>query len=53
MKRANNKAGSANIRITWLILVSLQIIIALSLFQLFRNLFFAHAGAASSNIYLR
>ena len=52
VKRANNKAGSANIRITWLILVSLQIIIALSLFQLFRNLFFAHAGAASSNIYL-
>ncbi len=52
LKNANNKGDSVNIRITWLVLVSLQIIIGLSLFQLFRNLVFNHAGSASANIYL-
>ncbi len=47
-----NKKESGNIRITWLVLVSLQVIIALAIFQLFRNLLFASGGAASSNTYL-
>jgi PAS domain S-box-containing protein len=38
--------------VTWLIMVSLQLIVAVSIFQLFRDFLFAHASAASSNIYL-
>jgi len=38
--------------VTRLIMVSLQLIVAVSIFQLFRDFLFAHASAASSNIYL-
>jgi len=38
--------------ITRLIMVSLQLIVAVSIFQLFRDFLFAHASADSSNIYL-
>ena len=37
---------------TRLIMVTLQVIVAISIFQLFRDLVFANSGAASSNIYL-
>ena len=33
-------------------MVALQVIVAISIFQLFRDLIFPHAGSASSNIYL-
>ena len=41
-----------NAWVTRLIMVTLQIIVAISIFQLFRDMVFAHGSAASSNIYL-
>lgn len=38
--------------VTRVILVTLQVIVAVSIFQLFKDIVFAHASAASSNIYL-
>jgi PAS domain S-box-containing protein len=38
--------------VTRLILATLQIIVAISIFQLFKDIVFAHGGAASSNLYL-
>ena len=38
--------------VTRLILAALQIIVAISIFQLFRDMVFAHGSAAGSNIYL-
>jgi PAS domain S-box-containing protein len=38
--------------VTRLILVTLQVIVAISIFQLFKDIIFAHAGGASSNLYL-
>ena len=38
--------------VTRLILVTLQVIVAISIFQLFKDIVFAHASAASSNLYL-
>jgi PAS domain S-box-containing protein len=46
------ESGTISVWITRLIMISLQVIVALSLFQLFRNLVFSHSGAISSNIYL-
>ena len=51
-KNAKIESGTASIWITRLIMISLQVIVALSLFHLFRNMVFPHSGAASSNIYL-
>jgi PAS domain S-box-containing protein len=45
-------SGKVSILITRLIMISLQVIIALALFHLFRNLVFPRAGTASTNIYL-
>jgi PAS domain S-box-containing protein len=44
--------STINSWITRLILVTLQIIVAISMFQFFREIVFAHDRAASSNIYL-
>ena len=44
--------STVNSWVTRLILVTLQVIVAISIFQLFRDIVFAHASAASSNIYL-
>ncbi|MDO9531411.1 MAG: PAS domain S-box protein, partial [Deltaproteobacteria bacterium] len=41
-----------NTWITRLILVTMQLIVAISIFQLFKGIIFAHAGAVSSNLYL-
>jgi PAS domain S-box-containing protein len=41
-----------NTWVTRLMLITLQVIIAISIFQLLRDFVFAHAGSASSNIYL-
>jgi hypothetical protein len=41
-----------NAWVTRLIMVTLQIIVAVSIFQLFRDVFFAHGSFASPNIYL-
>jgi PAS domain S-box-containing protein len=49
---SNGNSDTVSIWITRLIMISLQVIVALSLFQLFRNLVFPYTGAASSNIYL-
>ena len=38
--------------VTRLILLALQVIVTISIFQLFKDMVFAHAGAASSNLYL-
>jgi PAS domain S-box-containing protein len=38
--------------ITRLIMVTLQIIVALSIFQMFRDVLFVHSGTTGSNIYL-
>jgi len=51
-KTTKIESGTASIWIARLIMISLQVIVALSLFHLFRNLVFPHSGAASSNIYL-
>jgi len=44
--------STVNSWVTRLILVTLQVIVAISIFQLFKDIVFAHASAASSNIYL-
>jgi PAS domain S-box-containing protein len=44
--------STINAWVTRLIMVTLQIIVAISIFQLFRDFLFAHASATSSNIYL-
>jgi PAS domain S-box-containing protein len=44
--------GTVNSWVTRLVLVMLQLIVAVSIFQLFRDIVFAHTGAAGSNIYL-
>jgi PAS domain S-box-containing protein len=41
-----------NTWVTRLIMVTLQIIVAVSIFQLFRDILFAHGSPVSSNIYL-
>ena len=51
-ENAKIESGTANNWIARLIMISLQVIVALSLFQLFRNLVFPHSGVANSNIYL-
>jgi PAS domain S-box-containing protein len=51
-KKAKIESGAVSIWITRLIMISLQVIVALSLFHLFRNLVFPYSGSASSNIYL-
>ena len=38
--------------ITRLVLVTLQVIVAISIFQMFRDLVFTHTSAAGSNFYL-
>jgi PAS domain S-box-containing protein len=38
--------------VTRLILVALQLIVAISIFQVFKDMIFAHADTASSNLYL-
>ena len=38
--------------VTRLILVALQVIVAISIFQLFRDIFFARGGVTNSNLYL-
>ena len=44
--------SSVNSWVTRVILVSLQVIVAISIFQLFKDIVFAHTSAASSNVYL-
>jgi len=44
--------SAINSWVTRVILVTLQIIVAISIFQMFRDLIFANAGSASSNLYL-
>ena len=44
--------STINVWVTRLIMVTLQVIVAISIFQLFRDLVFAHTSAANSNIYL-
>jgi PAS domain S-box-containing protein len=44
--------STINTWVTRLIMVTLQVIVAISIFQLFRDLVFARGGSASSNIYL-
>ena len=44
--------STINSWVTRLILAALQIIVAISIFQLFRDMVFAHGIAAASNIYL-
>jgi PAS domain S-box-containing protein len=44
--------STINTWITRLMLLTLQIIVAISIFQVFRDMVFAHGSAASSNIYL-
>jgi len=51
-KSAKIEASTVNTWITRLIMVSLQVIIAVSLFQLFKDFLMPHAGGASVNIYL-
>jgi PAS domain S-box-containing protein len=51
-KSAKMSEGTVNAWVTRLILFSLQIIIAISIFQLLRDVIFPRAGSASSNIYL-
>jgi PAS domain S-box-containing protein len=41
-----------NVWVTRVIMVTLQVIVAISIFQLFRDLVFAHTTADTSNIYL-
>ena len=43
---------TANSWVTRLVLVTLQVIVAISIFQLFKDIVFAHTGAVSSNLYL-
>ena len=38
--------------VTRVILATLQVIVAISIFQLFKDIVFAHTNAASSNVYL-
>jgi PAS domain S-box-containing protein len=44
--------GTVNSWVTRLIVITLQVIIAISIFQLLRDFVFSHAGSRSSNIYL-
>ncbi len=44
--------GRINAWVTRLILATLQIILAISIFQLFRDMVFSHSGIAGSNLYL-
>jgi len=44
--------STINAWINRLVMVSLQVIVAASIFQLFRDMLFSHGSAASSNIYL-
>src|SRR5665647_2263072 len=44
--------STANSWVTRLVLVTLQVIVAISIFQLFKDIVFAHTGAVSSNLYL-
>ena len=44
--------STLNAWVSRLIMVSLQVIVAASIFQLFRDMLFSHGSAASSNIYL-
>jgi PAS domain S-box-containing protein len=46
-----NESG-VNSWVTRLILVTLQVIVAISIFQLFKDIIFVHAGPAGSNLYL-
>jgi PAS domain S-box-containing protein len=48
---AKDESG-VNSWVTRLILVALQVIVAISIFQLFRDLVFARTGPANSNLYL-
>jgi len=52
VKGAKMAEGTINAWVTRMILVTLQIIIALSIYQLLKDFIFPHAGAVSSNIYL-
>ena len=47
-----NDESKLNTWVTRLILITLQIIVAISIFQLFRDMFFAHGSVPGSNIYL-
>ena len=44
--------SGVNSWVTRLILVTLQVIVAISIFQLFKDIVFAHAGGAGPNLYL-
>ena len=44
--------STINVWVTRLIMVTLQVIVAISIFQLFRDMVFPQGSAASSNIYL-
>jgi len=44
--------SAVNSWVTRVILVTLQIVVALSIFQMFRDIIFAHSSAANSNLYL-
>ncbi len=51
-KSANKGEGTINNWVTKLIMVSLQVIIAISLFQLFKDVIIPHDAGAHSNVYL-
>ena len=51
-KNAKIDSDAVSVWITRLIMISLQVIVALSLFHIFRNLIFPYSGSAHSNIYL-
>ena len=44
--------SAVNSWVTRVILVTLQIVVAISIFQMFRDIIFAHSSAAHSNLYL-
>jgi PAS domain S-box-containing protein len=44
--------SALSVWVTRLIMITLQVIVAISIFQLFRDLVFAHSTSATSNIYL-
>jgi PAS domain S-box-containing protein len=44
--------STINAWVTKLIMITLQVIVAISIFQLFKDMVFAHGSGASSNIYL-
>jgi PAS domain S-box-containing protein len=46
------EASTVNARVTRLIMVTLQVIVAISIFQVFRGMLFSQGNTTSSNIYL-